>query len=467
MLFRSRKNVDMLNGPIVSRILQVAVPLMISNIIQALYSAADMMVVARSGVAGAVGAIGTTNTVINLVTNLFIGFSVGANVVVARNIGARDDKGVSEAVHTSVLAGFLFGLIGGIIGYLISQPAMVMMGDEGAILDMAVRYCKIRFIGLPLLGLTNFLVAIFRAKGNTTTSLGVLTVSGAINVAMNMIFVLWFGMDVDGVAWATVVSQLFSAVALFIYLRKEKDATRVSFRHLKINWAMTGEVLRVGIPAGIQAGLNNIGNMTVARSIIRMNNLLCPGGSAVLDGHSAAVSASHFALHCCNAVDVTLVSFTGQNVGAKNAERLKSVLRLGYLTVFAVSVATFGLLVLFRDPILSLYISDPEAMAIAYLRMWIVSALYPFGGALWGAGASFLRGMGRSTTSMSISLITNCVLRIVWVFTIFEYYQTMEALYISYPVLLFFGAAAQYIAVRIAYRKLTEKWKTQELSPAT
>ncbi len=465
MFARSRKDVDMLHGPIVSRIFRVAVPLMIMNILQVLYSAADMVIVARSGVEGAVGAIGTTNTVVNLITNLFIGFAVGANVIVAKYLGAKDHKRASDAVHTSLMVGLLFGLFGGLLGFVISPWAMVMMGDEGRILEMAVRYCRIRFLATPLLGLTNFQSAILRAKGNTTTSLSILTLSGAVNVVLNMIFVMGFGMDVDGVAWATLLSQLYSAVALFFALRKEKDDTHVSFRRMRINWTMAGELLRVGLPAGVQNSLSNLANMTVARSVIHMNNLLYPGGSAVLDGHSAAVSVAHFAVHCCSAVDLTLVSFTGQNVGAKKTERLKRLFRVGYLSAFLFSIAACGIVILAQDLLLPLYITDPNAISVAHLRMWIVTGTYPIA-MLLGAGSSFLRGMGRSVTSTTISLFCTCGLRIVWVYTVFAHYQTLEALYLCYPVTFLIAAFAQYIAVRKEFKKISAGWAEENALPA-
>ena len=446
----------MLEGPIVPRIFELAVPLMLSNLLQVFYSAADMIVVKHSGVMGAVGAIGTTNTVVNLLTNLFIGFSVGANVVIARHLGAKEYDRVPAAVHSALLVGLLFGLVGGLFGFLIAPTAMVLMGDEGSILELAVKYCRIRFLATPMMAITNFAIATFRAKGNSTTPLGVLSISGALNVGLNLLFVIGFGRDVDGVAWATVLSEIFSAALLLAILSKEDGPCRFSPKLLKMNWRIAGEVLRIGLPAGIQAGLYNLANMTIARSVIHVNNLLYPGGSAVLDGHSAAVSVSHFALNCCVAIEVTLVSFTSQNVGAKNFGRLKRLFRSGYISSFLFAAAACGLLLLFMDPLLSLYLSDPNAFAVAHIRLWIVTATYPIG-ILMDNGASFMRGMGRSATSTAITLTLTCILRIVWVYTVFAHYQTLESLYLSYPVSYVLGSIAQYIAVQLTYRKLVRK----------
>ena len=456
MLFRKPKDVNMLEGPIVSRIFQLAVPLMLSNLLQVLYSAADMIVVKQSGVAGAVGAIGTTNTVVNLITNLFIGFSIGANVVIARRIGAKEYDRVREAVHTALLVGLLFGFIGGLLGFLISPTAMVLMGDEGRILDMAVKYCRIRFVATPLMALTNFQIATFRAKGNSTTPLIVLTISGALNVLFNVVFVVGLGMDVDGVAWATVLSHFVSAAMLLIFLSRDDGPCRFSPKLLKIRWPIAGEILRVGIPAGIQACLINVSNMAIARSIIRVNNLMYPGGSAVLDGHSAAVSVAHFVTSCCGAFEATLVSFTSQNLGAKNYDRMKRIFRRGYLSGFLFTIAACGVVLLAQNPLLSLYLNDPDAIAIAHIRMWLVVGTFPIC-VLMDCSASYLRGMGRSATSTTITLLATCFLRIVWVHTIFERYQTLESVYLSYPVSYLLGATAQFIAVWLCFRKIAQK----------
>ncbi len=446
----------MLEGPIVPRIFELAVPLMLSNLLQVFYSAADMIVVKHSGVMGAVGAIGTTNTVVNLLTNLFIGFSVGANVVIARHLGAKEYDRVPEAVHSSLLIALLFGFAGGLLGFLIAPTAMVLMGDEGEILEMAVKYCRIRFLATPMMALANFSIATFRAKGNSTIPLGVLTISGALNVGLNLLFVLGFGRDVDGVAWATVLSELVSAALLLAILSRENGPCRFSLKLLKMNWRIAGEVLRIGLPAGVQNSLHNLANMLIARSVIHMNNLLYPGGSAVLDGHSAAVSVSHLVLNSATALVVTLVSFTGQNVGAKNFDRLKRIFRSGYVSGFLFAAAAGGVVMLFMDPLLSLYLSDPNAFAVAHIRLWLVTATYPVG-ILMDLGASYMRGMGRSATSTGITLAATCILRVVWVYTVFAHYQTLEALYLAYPVSFVLGSVAQYFAVRMTYRKLANK----------
>ena len=446
----------MLEGPLVPKIIAFSVPLMISNLLQVLYSAADMIVVAQSGVEGAVGAIGTTGTPINLIINIFIGFSIGVNVLVARYLGRGYKSRVSSAVHTSLLAGFLFGLIGGAVGYLFSPAIMAALGDEGAVLDMAVRYCRIRFLGIPFLALTNFQIAVFRSKGNSTTPLAVLTASGILNVLLNLLLVLVFGMDVDGVAWATVASNVFSAGLLMYLLSQDEGPCRFSFAQLRMNWHVLGEILKIGVPAGLQAALYTISNMLIMSSILAVNNRLCPGGSAIIDGHSAASSIGSFVTTCGDALVLSYVSFTSQHCGARKYERLGKFIGTAYLCAAVFSLVASALILLVRDPLLSLYISDPMAFEAAHIRMNIMVTTYVFCTGM-NCGAQILRGMGKSATSAMITLVCTCLLRVVWIYTVFAHYQTLESIYLSYPLSWLLAAIVQGIGVALCYKAMVQK----------
>ena len=456
MAFLKRKDVNMLEGALIPKIIAFAVPLMLSNLLQVLYSAADMIIVAQSGVAGAVGAIGTTTQVINLVVNSFIGFSIGANVLVARLIGAREDGRIPDAVHTAITAGLLFGLAGAVVGFFAAPTAMTLMGDEGAVWEMAVKYCRIRFVGLPLLALTNFSIAIFRAKGDSTTPLTVLSLSGALNVALNLLFVRVFHMDVDGVAWATVAASFFSAAQLLFFLAKERGPCHVSVSALRIRWSELKEILSIGIPAALQSVLYSLSNTIITSSVISVNNRVCPGGSFVVDGHAAAGSIESFMTTCGEALTLSYVSFTSQHVGAKKFKRLRTFIADAYLCAVVFTLAFCALILLFRDPLLSLYISEPGAFETAHTRMWILVTTY----FLWVcmcAGGQILRGLGRSTTAMLITLISTCLLRIVWIYTVFAKYQTLESIYVSYPISWIIASVAQFTGVALCYRSIVKK----------
>ena len=454
-LFR-RKNVAMLEGPLIPKIFALAIPLMISNLLQMLYSAADMIVVAKSGVSGAVGAIGSTTQVIQLVLVLSVGFAVGANVLVARAIGAKDEKKVSDAVHTALLTALLFGSVGGTIGFVFSEQFMIWMGAEGDLLKMAVKYCRIRFIGLPFLAMTNFLIAIFRAKGDGTTPLMSLALSGLVNVLLNLVFVLVFGMDVDGVAWATAIASVLSVVQMLHHLRQEDGPCRFSFRLLKIDGAILKELLRIGLPASLQSALYTISNLLISSSLIALNNRMFPGGSAVLDGNSAAFNVSNLATTCCDALALSYVSFAGQHCGAKLYKRLKTFIADAYLCSFCFSLVLSLTISLLRKPLLSLYLTDPAAYEVASTRMDFMMNLY-FLGATMSCGAQILRGMGWSMTAALITLITTCVLRVVWVYTVFAKVQTLPVLYMSYPLSWVLAAITQFVGVVICYRKIVNK----------
>lgn len=450
------RDVDLLHGPIISKIFAFAVPLMISNLLQVLYSAADMIVVAQSGAEGAVGAIGTTNMLINLVINLFVGFSVGANVLVSRLIGAKDEQGIGSAVHTAVLAALLSGILGGVIGFVIARPMLTLMGDEGRVLELACKYSRIRFVGIPFLSLTNFCIAIFRGKGNSTTPLWIMSAAGIANVLMNLFFVHICGMDVDGVAWATVISNALSAGLLLAALARDPGPCRFRLKELRIDGASLREILRIGIPAAIQGCFYTISNLLISSSIITVNNRMNPGGSAVLDGHSAGMSIGNFATTCCEALELSFISITSQHCGARKYKRLRRFILDAYLSVVVFAVTLTQIISVFRTPLLSLYISEPAAFEAAYTRMNIMLTTY-FICSFMSTGSQLLRGMGRSSLAAMITLIFTCVLRVVWILFVFPLNPTLECCYISYPLSWAAAAIAQTTAVFFCYRKLTKK----------
>ena len=455
------REVNMLEGSLVRSILVYSFPLIISNLLQILYSAADMIVVTLSGTEGAIGSIGTTGALINLVVNLFIGFSVGANVVVARRIGAGDPKGAERAVHTSILMSVLFGLAGAGIGIVISRPMLTLMGDEGRILSMAAKYSVIRFAGIPFLSLTNFGIAIYRAKGDTQTPLYILTASGILNVLLNLFFVLVFHMDVDGVALATILSQLFSAVLLLVGLSRTDGLCRFSVRKLKICMADAKEILSVGIPAGVQGALYSVSNMIIASSIIRVNNTLCPGGSAVIDGNSAAANLGQFVTTMGEAMALACVSFTSQHYGAKKFRRMGTVFRDFFLLSTAIVALPTVLVLLFRIPLLRLYVTDPMALETGTLRLYLILGTYLLALAM-NLSSNILRGLGKSSLAALITLVFTCVLRVIWIYTVFEKVQTLTSVYISYPIS--WGIAAIFHTV--CFLRIWKRLKRENPEPA-
>ena len=458
----------MTEGPLFTKILLFVLPMMATNLLQVAYNAADMMIVSLSSEANSVGAIGMTGPFINLVLNLFMGFSIGANVVIARSIGAREGERASKVVHTSLLLALMLGVVGCVIGWFISEPVLSAMGIDGNLLDLATTYTFVYFAGAPFVALTNYSVAIFRAKGDTKTPLYVLTVSGLINVVFNLFFVLALGMAVEGVALATVISNVVSSVVLIYCLSRSNDDCKFAFSKLGIDKRALKEVIRIGFPAGIQGALFSLSNMMIQSSVLRVNDILAPGSvyEPVVDGNASVSNLNGFIYTATNSVCQASIAFTSQNVGAGKFDRIKKVMLNCYAITCAVAVICSTTLVIFNHQLLALYgITDGEGLAgIAYsaamTKMRCETMTY-FLLAFMEVGCGVLRGLGKSLTSTVITLVGACLLRVVWILTVFEHFLTLESIYISYPVSwTVTGIVALIIALRLL-KKLSERAKAR------
>lgn len=455
----------MTEGPLFGKILMFVLPMMATNLLQVAYNAADMMVVSLSSEQNSVGAIGLTGPFINLILNFFIGFAVGANVVIARRIGAKEGELASRVVHTSLILAAILGTAGCLIGLVISRPVLSLMGAEDNLLDLAVLYTRVYFLGAPFVALTNYAVAIFRAKGDTKTPLYVLTLSGLANVLMNLLFVLAFGMSVDGVALATAISNAISSFALILLLSRCNDDCRFEWKRLRLDIRSLRDVIRVGLPAGVQSALFSFSNIMIQSSVLRVNDILAPGSlyEPVVDGNAAVSNLNGFIYTATNSVCQASVAFTSQNVGAGRYDRVKTVLVDCYAITAAVALIASSLILIFNHPLLALYgITDGEGLAaIAYesamTKMRCETFPY-FILAFMEVGCGVLRGLGRSMTSTVISLIGACLLRVVWLMTVFEHFLTLESIYISYPVSwLVTGLTALVFVAVILHRELRER----------
>lgn len=443
----------MLEGPLFFKIVRFALPLMLTNLLQVCYSAADMIVVGLSGTEGAIGAIGTTNALVNLILNIFAGFAVGTGVVVARNIGKGDRAAIEHSVHTALLVGLAASLICMVLGLTVSRPILRRMGDEGHILELATLYTRIYFLGTPFLALTNFMIAILRAKGDTRTPLYILTCSGLVNVLLNLVCVLVLDMDVDGVAIATVTASALSTVLLFIRLKNEQSACRISWHKLRIERTALREIIRDGLPAGIQGALFSLSNMLIQSSIIGINNSLCPGGSAIIDGNAAGTSIEGFLYTATDSVSQASVTFTSQNYGARKYRRIGRVMGSCYLATALVALLGSALIVLGRAFIIGLYVSDPLAFQTAQTRVFLLIIPY-FTLAFMNVGAGTVRGLGRSISTTVITLIGTCALRIVWIMTVVAAFPTIKTVYYSYPISWTVTAIAQFLCACLVRKKL-------------
>ncbi len=451
----SQKAINMTEGALLPKIILFSLPLMITNLLQVLYNAADMVVVSLSHEADAVGAIGTTGAFINLVINVFIGFATGANVMVARHLGAKNDERASRTTHTALTMSVIFGVASGILGLFISRPILSLMGAQGKLLDLATTYTIIYFAGVPFISVANYLIAIFRAKGDTRTPLYILSASGLVNVLLNLFFVLVVGLSVEGVALATVIANAISALFLGIKLARDEGACRFSFKKLCLDRQAFRDILYVGLPAGIQGSLFSLSNMIIQSSILQVNNMLYPNSpdfSPVVTGNAAAANLEGFIYTAQNSVYQAAITFTSQNVGAKKPQRVKRIMGACYLLGILISLTVSLFIFFLRDPLLSLYgvhasvagSLEAGAHAAAITRMYYVFLPYALL-SLMEVGCGIVRGLGKAISSTVISLIGACAFRVIWISTIFRAVQTLEVIYICLPVswgltaLIFFG----------------------------
>ncbi len=427
------KDTDLLHGPLLGKIFAFVLPLVVTNLLQNLYNAADMIVVGLSHVDGAIGSIGTTTAMISAVINLFMGFAVGSSVMVARAIGERNERKTSNAVHTSMLVGLVSGLFTMVLGLLMSRRMLILLGDKGHILELADLYTRIYFLGVPFIAMTNFLIAVFRAKGDTKTPLLVLTLTGLLNVGLNLLFVLAFHMSVDGVALATAIANFASMVALGWILHNDEGWCRLQFRRIRLEKYSLKGIIYNGLPAGIQGVLFSLSNMLIQSNIIAINNRLCPGGSDIIDGNAAGASIESFAYVSTNSVCQAAVTFTSQHYGAHMVKRIRKVIRDCYFVSFLIAESISLLILLFRVPLARIYVSAPMAVEAATTRLFYMLFLY-FTLAAMDTGSGIVRGLNRPILSTVITLMGSCVLRIVWIATAVRANQTLPMVYLSYPI---------------------------------
>lgn len=418
--------IDMCNGPLLSKILVYAVPLIASGILQLLFNAADMVVAGRFAGNAALGAVGATSSLINLLINVFIGMSVGSNVLVAHFYGANRQEELGQTVHTSIALSLISGVVLGIAGFLSASPLLSLMGTPDDILPHAVTYMQIYFIGVPGMLLYNFGSAILRAVGDTKRPLYYLLFAGVINVVLNLFFVIVAGIGVAGVALATILSQFVSAAMVIRCLIREEGAYHLDLRAVRLYPDKVIRILRVGLPAGFQGAVFSISNVLIQSSV---NSF----GSIAVAGNTAAQNLEGFVYNAMNSFHQTALSFTSQNMGAKKMERVKKIMWIcvGCVTVTGMLMGFAGLY--FANELLAIYSTDSEVVAYGYERLLIIFSTYFLCG-IMDVLVGSIRGMGYSIMPMIVSLLGACGLRVVWIFTIFAHYRTPGILYNSYPV---------------------------------
>ncbi|MEG2084973.1 MAG: MATE family efflux transporter [Clostridia bacterium] len=421
-----KTDIDMCSRPLLGKIVKFSLPLIATGVLQLLYNAADIIVVGRFASADAMAAVGSTGALINLIINVFVGLSIGALSATARAIGANDRDGAEKIVHTSMLISLIGGILFGIFGFFASEYLLNLMHTPASILPLSAIYLKIYFVGLPFNAIYNFGSSVLRACGDTKNPLIFLTISGIINVVLNLIFVIVFKMSVAGVAVSTIISQAISAVLIVICLMRRNGYGKLEFKKLRINKRALLIILRIGLPAGIQSTIFSLSNVIIQSSINSVGNI-------AMAGNSSAANLEGFAYISMNAISQACLTFTGQNFGANNKKNCSLVLMQTLILTTIIGLIV-GCGLYFASPLLlRLYNTDPTVIAYGIERLKIIGTTYFLCGimeVLVGA----MRGVGKSMLPMLISIFGVCAIRIIWIYTVFKKTNNLIMLYMSYPV---------------------------------
>ena len=419
---------DMCSGPILRKMLMFALPLMLSSILQLLFKAADIVVVGKFAGDNSLAAVGSNTALINLLTNLFIGLSIGANVVAARHYGAKAWDDLRRTVHTAMLLSMLSGALLLVLGVIGAEQMLIWMQTPEEVLPLATVYLRIYFLGMISTMVYNFGSALLRAVGDTKRPLYFLLCAGIINVILNLLFVIGFQMDVMGVAIATVISETVSALLVLRCLVKEKGGIHLELRAMRIDRKKMLQILRIGLPAGFQGVVFALSNVVIQSSV----NIF---GNIVVAGNSAAANLEGFVYMAMNAFYQTTLSFVSQNYGAGEQKRINRIVLLGEACVIVTGTLLGNMVVFFGNDLLQIYSNNPEVIAAGMVRLHYISMIYALCG-IMDVMVGALRGIGYSIMPMIVSIVGVCVLRLIWLATVFQIpeFHKIETVYLSYPV---------------------------------
>ena len=458
---RAAKNGDLLSGALLPRILLFAIPLIATGILQLLFNTADTVVVGRWGGATpeeceiSLAAVGSCGSLIAVMINFFNGLAVGTGVCTAQSIGAKRYDEVEKVVHTSVLTALAMGTFVAAVGISFARPLLALMGTDASVLDQAARYMQAYFLGAPAHMLYNYCAAVLRSKGDTTRPLMFLTVAGISNVVLNLVMVLIFDMGAVGVGIATAASHWISCIMIVIHMMRLDDACRLNLGKLKIHRATLSKILFIGIPAGIQGTAFSFSNVIIQSSV---NSF----GKATVAANAAASNIADYTYIAQNSIYQAAMTFVGQSVGARRYDRIRPIALTCVATVTMVGLLFGGLTTFFGEDLLAIFSPDnPEIIRIGMIRLLYMCLPYFLCG-IMEVGSGVLRGLGRSITSMIIAISGVCGIRLVWIFTVFAHFRTLETLYLSYIVTWVITATAHYTLVFPAVKKLRKTQRPSE-----
>lgn len=441
---------DMLHGPLLGKIVMFALPYAATGILQQLFNSINVFVVGRFDSSHAMAAVGATTFLINLIINLFLGVSVGANAVIANNIGRRDPQAVHRAVSTTAALSLIGGAILLVVGLLVATPLLRLLGTPADVIHDSALYLNICFLGAPFFMVYNFGAAIFRSKGDTRTPLYILAVAGVINVVVSMVTVIVFHMSVAGVACAYFVSNMFSAVVITTLLWREKGEFRVRLRQIRIYRKELGDILAIGLPAGLQATVFSFSNVFVQSSINKF-------GYAAIAGASLSITFDTYCYYVLTAFCATAITFTGQNYGAGQVDRCRRIFRLCFLLGGASIFTANMVFVLFGPPIASVFTTDPQVVHYCTSRIYVALA-FQWIATSYEIPAACMRGLGISLAPALLTIFGTCFIRLGWIFLVLPHWYGYEHLMLCYPiswVITGILVSSVYVAAsRKAYRLL-------------
>ncbi|MEZ3447622.1 MAG: MATE family efflux transporter [Lachnospiraceae bacterium] len=440
--------IDMCSGSVFGKMLLFALPLMCSSILQLLFNAADIVVVGRFAGDNALAAVGSNTALINLLTNLFVGLSVGSNVLTAQYYGAKKDSDLKETVHTSMLLSICSGVLLTVVGLVGARGLLELMQAPPEVLELAALYLRIYFLGMTSMMVYNFGSAILRAVGDTKRPLYYLLAAGIVNVVLNLFFVIACHMGVAGVGAATVISQTISALLVVRCLVREQGGIHLELKELAISKDKLGKIMQIGLPAGFQGTVFSLSNVVIQSAVNSFGNI-------AVAGNSAAANIEGFVYMAMNAFHQATISFTSQNFGARQYRRIYKILFAGELCVVITGLLLGNLAVFFGNALLGIYSPSAEVIAAGMVRMKFICTVYALCG-IMDVLVGALRGIGYSIIPMIVSLIGACGLRLLWIATVFQIpeYHSLSTVYISYPITWTITLTVHAITFALAARKV-------------
>lgn len=433
-------DIDMCHGTIWPKMLVFALPLMASSVMQLLFNAADIAVIGNFGSEHSLAAIGVTPHLVNLLLNFFTGLTVGVNVLASMAIGARDVKKVRRIVHTAIALSLVAGCITAFLGLTFAETVLIWMQTPEVVLSLTLQYTRIYFLCMVPTAVYNFGAALLYAKGDTKRPLMFLAVAGVINVILNLVFVLAFNMDVAGVAWATLISQIAAAFLVLNCLARQRDAMRLYIGAIKINKGISGQILRLGLPAALQGVTFSLSNLVIQSAV---NSF----GPVVMAGSAASANLEGFVWVCMNAFQQTATTFISRNIGARQYGRIDPIRRRAVASACLTGILLGGFVVVFGHTLLSLYTNSAPAVNAGYMRLSIICGTY-FTCGMMDVMSGSLRGLGESLFPAVISLLGACGLRLLWIATYFQTpeHHTVPILFYSYPLSWVVTLAVLYVS---------------------